>query len=75
MKRPWKSVGNAKTMDKDGERQSVDMLDPNHVYFPDFTNEEFGSFSIPFCRLMFASAELDRPVVDVVLCGGKDYAR
>ena len=42
------------------------MLDKDYVYVPDFTNEELVQFSIPFCRLMFGYAKLDREVADVV---------
>ena len=38
------------------------MLDPEHDYFPDFDDDSIISFALPFCRLMFAYANLDREI-------------
>jgi hypothetical protein len=38
------------------------MLDPEHDYFPDFDDDSIISFALPFCRLMFAYANLYREI-------------
>jgi hypothetical protein len=34
------------------------MLDPEHDYFPDFDDDSIIWFALPFCRLMFAYANI-----------------
>jgi hypothetical protein len=38
----------------------------DHVLSPDFDNEQLVRFAIPFCRLMFAYASVDREIVKLV---------
>jgi hypothetical protein len=49
------------------------MFDPNHQYFPEFDDPSIGGFLLPFGRLMFGYARLDREIANVVIAAtGKD---
>jgi hypothetical protein len=38
------------------------IFDPNHHYFPEFDDPSIDAFLIPFGRLMFGYAKLDREI-------------
>ena len=42
------------------------IFDPNHHYFPEFGDRSMVAFLMPFGRLMFGYANLDREIVDIV---------
>jgi len=42
------------------------MFDPNHHYFPEFGDPSLAAFLVPFGRLMFGYANLDREISDIV---------
>jgi hypothetical protein len=42
------------------------MFDKSHYYFPELDGKALSEFVGPFCRLMFAYANLDREIVNVV---------
>jgi hypothetical protein len=43
------------------------MFDPNHQYFPEFDDPSICGFLLPFGRLMFGYARLDREIANVVI--------
>lgn len=53
------------------------MFDPNHHYFPEFGDPSMVMFLIPFGRLMFGYANLDREIADIVsvATGKHDFIR
>ena len=60
-------------MGKNEER----TFDPNHHYFPKIDDPSIIGFLIPFGRLMFGYANLDREIVDIVhaATGMDDFVR
>jgi hypothetical protein len=53
------------------------IFDPNHHYFPEIDNPAIIAFLIPFGRLMFGYANLDREIVGIVRAatGKNDFVR
>ncbi|MFY9952548.1 hypothetical protein [Bradyrhizobium sp.] len=53
------------------------IFDPNHHYFPEFDEPSMVAFLMPFGRLMFGYANLDREIVDIVSAatGRDDFVR
>jgi hypothetical protein len=53
------------------------IFDPNHHYFPEIDDPSIIAFLIPFGRLMFGYANLDREIVDIVRAatGKNDFIR
>jgi hypothetical protein len=44
----------------------MNSFDPQTDYFPDFDDDAIAPFALPFCRLMFAYANLDREIARLV---------
>jgi hypothetical protein len=44
----------------------MNPFDPQNNYFPDFDDDAISPFALPFCRLMFAYANLDREIARLV---------
>jgi hypothetical protein len=48
------------------------MFDKSHYFFPELDGKALSEFVVPFCRLMFAYANLDREIVNVVCAATGD---
>ena len=58
-------------------RNEERIFDPDHHYFPKIDEPSIVAFLIPFGRLMFAYANLDREIADIVRAatGKNDFVR
>ncbi len=52
----------------------VIMFDKSHYYFPELDGRALSEFVGPFCRLLFAYANLDREIVNVVRAATGDLS-
>jgi hypothetical protein len=50
------------------------MFDKSHYYFPELDGKALSEFVVPFCRLMFAYANLDREIANVVCAATGDLS-